>query len=51
MSTDYDCWKENEEPVSWEMIVERMKLNSENVKKLIIAAIPKIKEEKCLCRI
>jgi 5'-methylthioadenosine phosphorylase len=51
MSTDYDCWKEGEEPVTWEMIVERMKLNSENVKKLILAAIPKIKEEDCKCRI
>jgi len=47
MSTDYDCWKEGEEPVTWNMIVERMKLNSENVKKLIIAAIPKIKNENC----
>jgi len=51
MSTDYDCWKEGEEPVTWNMIVERMKLNSENVKKLIIAAIPKISEKSCTCRI
>lgn len=50
MSTDYDCWKEGEEAVTWEMIVERMKLNSENVKRLILAAIPKIKEENCKCR-
>jgi len=43
MSTDYDCWKEGEEPVTWEMIVERMKGNVEKVKKLILEAIPKIK--------
>ncbi len=47
MSTDYDCWKEDEEPVTWEMILKRMGKNSENVKKLIVAAIPKIKEEEC----
>jgi len=49
MSTDYDCWKEGEEPVTWNMIVERMKTNADNVKKLLITAIPKIKEEKCSC--
>jgi len=42
MSTDYDCWKENEEPVTFEMVMETMKKNSENVKKLIIEVIPKI---------
>ena len=47
MSTDYDCLKEGEEPVTWDMIVERMKLNAENVKKLIVAVIPKIKDENC----
>ncbi|HII94739.1 MAG TPA: S-methyl-5'-thioadenosine phosphorylase [Candidatus Methanofastidiosum sp.] len=42
MSTDYDCWKENEEPVTFEMILEIYKKNSENVKKLIVETIPKI---------
>ena len=32
MSTDYDCWKEGEEPVTWEMILEIMHKNAENVK-------------------
>lgn len=50
MSTDYDCWKEGEEPVTWDMIVERMKQNADNVKKLLIAVIPKIKDEECECR-
>ncbi len=47
MSTDYDCWKEDEETVTWEMILDRMKMNSENVKKLILNAISKIKDEEC----
>ncbi|NMC59393.1 MAG: S-methyl-5'-thioadenosine phosphorylase [Candidatus Methanofastidiosa archaeon] len=42
MSTDYDCWKENEEPVTFEMVMDTMKKNSENVKKLILEVIPKI---------
>lgn len=43
MSTDYDCWKEDEEPVTWELIVERMAENSENVKKLLISTISLMK--------
>ncbi len=43
MSTDYDCWKDDEEPVTWEMILERMHQNADNVKKLLIDAIGKIK--------
>ena len=40
MVTDYDCWKDDEEPVTWEMILERMKENSDNIKKLIIEVLP-----------
>ena len=47
MSTDYDCWKEGEEPVNWEMIVAIMNKNSENVKKLLLKTIAKIKFEHC----
>jgi 5'-methylthioadenosine phosphorylase len=43
MSTDYDCWKENEAPVTFDMILERMNENAEKVKKLLIKAIPRIK--------
>lgn len=43
MATDWDCWKDGEEPVTWEMIVERMKGNVEKVKKLIIETILKLK--------
>ena len=42
MSTDYDCWKEDEEPVTWEMIVEVMKHNAGNVKKLLVEVVSKI---------
>ena len=43
MSTDYDCWKEDETPVSWEEILEVFNRNAENVKNLLIHTIPKIK--------
>ena len=43
MATDYDCWKENEEPVNFEMVLKRMEENAEKVKKLLIKVIPKIK--------
>ena len=43
MSTDYDCWKESEEPVTYEMVMKRMEENAEKVKKLLIKAIPRIK--------
>ncbi len=47
MSTDYDCWKEGEEPVTWEMILSIMNKNSENVKKLLLKTISKIKYTRC----
>ncbi|MGO9380160.1 MAG: S-methyl-5'-thioadenosine phosphorylase [Dissulfurispiraceae bacterium] len=49
MSTDYDCWKEGEEPVTWEMILSIMTKNAENVKALLLKAIPKIKNAECAC--
>ncbi|MDB3990713.1 S-methyl-5'-thioadenosine phosphorylase [Gammaproteobacteria bacterium] len=42
MSTDYDCWKEDEDPVSWEMIKETMSNNSSNVIRIIKELIPRI---------
>ncbi len=47
MSTDYDCWKEDEEPVTWEMIQKTMAANAENVKALIKEALPGIKHTGC----
>ncbi len=45
MSTDYDCWKEGEEDVTWEIIKKRMEENSENVKKLLTHTIEKFSSE------
>ena len=45
MSTDYDCWKEDEMPVSWEAILEVFKSNADKVTKLLLAAIPIIAKQ------
>jgi len=50
MSTDYDCWKKNEDGVNIKMILQTMKQNAENVKNLLIATIPKIIYFDCACR-
>ena len=42
MSTDYDCWKESEAPVTFEIVMQTMKANAEKVKQLLIKVIPKI---------
>tara|TARA_Y100000034_G_C6909547_1_gene423500 strand:- start:7393 stop:8139 length:747 start_codon:yes stop_codon:yes gene_type:complete len=39
MSTDYDCWKENEVPVTWEEILKVFNANADNVKKLLVKVI------------
>ncbi|MCF7927667.1 MAG: S-methyl-5'-thioadenosine phosphorylase [Spirochaetales bacterium] len=39
MSTDYDCWKEDEEPVSWEAVLQVFKENAEGVTKLLVQSI------------
>lgn len=49
MSTDYDCWHEEEEPVTWEMILETMKKNSDNVINLFLGIIPQIKDYEDIC--
>ena len=43
MSTDYDCWKDDEEAVSWEEILRVFNNNAQRVKTLLIAAISKMK--------
>ncbi|MBU2560749.1 MAG: S-methyl-5'-thioadenosine phosphorylase [Nanoarchaeota archaeon] len=43
MSTDFDCWKDDEAPVTWDDILKIFGQNVEKVTKLITAAIPKIK--------
>lgn len=42
MSTDYDAWREGEESVTVAAVLAVMAKNSENVKKALLAVIPKI---------
>lgn len=42
MATDYDSWREGEAAVTWEMILEVMKDNSENAKRLLLDILPRI---------
>ncbi|MDY6824941.1 MAG: S-methyl-5'-thioadenosine phosphorylase [Thermodesulfobacteriota bacterium] len=42
MSTDYDCWKEHEDPVSWEGVMEVFNSNAQAVKDLLLTAVTKI---------
>jgi len=42
MSTDYDCWKTDEEPVSWEAVLAVFSSNAEKVTRLLVQAIPRI---------
>jgi len=42
MSTDYDCWKEDEEPVTWEEIVAVFEQNVEKVVRLLVATIARL---------
>ncbi len=37
--TDYDCWEENEDPVTFEIVLRRMEENAEKVKKLLLTFI------------
>ena len=42
MSTDYDCWKEDEAPVTWDEILAVFHRNADNVKKVIVNTIGSI---------
>ncbi len=46
MVTDYDCWKKDAPPTTFEMIQQRMKQNSEKVKEILIKTIEKIANSK-----
>jgi 5'-methylthioadenosine phosphorylase len=43
MSTDYDCWKEDEIPVSWEAVIEVFNQNVDSVLRLIMEVIKRVK--------
>jgi 5'-methylthioadenosine phosphorylase len=49
MSTDYDCWREGEESVTWEMIMETMQKNAARVISLFLHVIPRIKHYHDVC--
>jgi 5'-methylthioadenosine phosphorylase len=40
MATDYDCWKEDEEEVTWELIQKIMKENANNVLSIFEKVVP-----------
>jgi 5'-methylthioadenosine phosphorylase len=51
LSTDYDCWKEDEEAVSIEMVVENLKANTEAAGAILREVVGNISEERtCACR-
>ncbi len=49
--TDYDCWRENTESVTTEMILTILRKNVETSKKIIGLALPDLsKERSCSCK-
>jgi 5'-methylthioadenosine phosphorylase len=42
MSTDYDCWKTDEEPVTWEAVLKVFNENAARVTQILTKVIPKI---------
>ena len=50
MVSDYDCWHTEEETVSVDLIIQNMKSNIRNAKRLIKSAISRVPETRdCLC--
>ncbi len=51
MSTDYDCWKEDEEHVSVDLVIENLHKNADHAKDLLKSLIPHMcKERNCPCK-
>jgi 5'-methylthioadenosine phosphorylase len=44
MSTDYDCWKQDEEPVTWEAVLRTFKENVSKVTGLLLELIPRVEK-------
>jgi 5'-methylthioadenosine phosphorylase len=42
MVTDYDCWKTDEEPVTGELVLQRLQRNAATAKNIIKNVIPKV---------
>lgn len=49
MSTDYDCWKEDEVPVSWDEILAVFEKNADNVKRLLVELVTTFANEQKGC--
>lgn len=50
MATDYDCWHEEEENVTIEMVIRNLTTNAGNAKKLLKLLLEQMgKERACLC--
>ena len=49
LSTDYDCWREGEESVTVEMVMETLKKNGDSANQILNYVIPKICYEDCSC--
>ena len=47
MVTDYDVW--HGEPVSAQMVIQTVKKNQDNAKKLLLNMLPEIKDRECDC--
>jgi 5'-methylthioadenosine phosphorylase len=45
MSTDYDCWRDEEETVSWEEVIAVFNKNAGNVLKLLLRVIESIEKK------
>ena len=45
MATDYDCWREDEKSVTWDIIKQVMNSNVENVKKVLLHVIESFSRE------
>lgn len=50
MVTDYDCWHDEEETVTIEMILGNLKKNADNAKRIIKEALSRITEKPCACQ-
>ena len=45
MSTDYDCWKEDEEMPVWQDILDIFNKNAENVKTILLETIKQLSQQ------
>ena len=45
MSTDYDCWKEDEDPVSWEGVLKIFQENASKVTDLLLNTVSRLAQD------